>query len=106
MLGFVGDVGSEVASDDAVPGGVVLLVELLLDVGGDVLLDVVFLQRLGRAVDGVLLHLLRHVRVLEHRLRLLLLASLAVPTALVHNHSRPRLEAVAEVVEDLRSKCV
>ena len=73
MLGFVGDVGSEVASDDAEPGGVVLLVELLLDVGGDVLLEVVFLQRLGRAVDGVLLHLFRHVRVLDHRLPLLVL---------------------------------
>lgn len=37
---------------------VVLLVELLLDEGGDVLLDVVLLQRLRRAIDCILLHVL------------------------------------------------
>ena len=37
---------TEVAAHDAVPGGAVLLVELLLDEGGNVLLDVVLLQRL------------------------------------------------------------
>jgi hypothetical protein len=51
---LVRHVGAEVASDDAVPGRVVLLVELLLDVGRDVLLDVVLLEGLRRAVDGVL----------------------------------------------------
>ena len=54
MSGLVRHVGAEVSSDDAVPGRVVLLVELLLDVGGDVLLDVVLLQRLGGAVDSIL----------------------------------------------------
>jgi len=63
---LVGDVGAEVAAHDAMPGGVVLLVELLLDVRGNVLLDVVLLEGLGGAVDGVLLHLLGHVRVLDH----------------------------------------
>ena len=38
MAGLVGDVGAEVSSDDAVPRRVVLLVELLLDVGRDVFL--------------------------------------------------------------------
>ena len=59
------DVRSEVSAHDAVPGGVVLLVELLLDVGGDVLLDVILLEGLGGAVHRVLLHLLGHVRVLD-----------------------------------------
>ena len=48
------------------PGRVVLFVKLLLDVGGDVLLDVVLLERLGSAVHGVLLHFLGHVRILDH----------------------------------------
>ena len=47
VLGLVGDIGAEVAAHDAVPGGVVLLVELLLDEGGDVLLDVVLLESLS-----------------------------------------------------------
>lgn len=42
------DVGAEVPSDDAVPRWVVLFVELALDEGGDVLLDVVLLQSLHR----------------------------------------------------------
>jgi hypothetical protein len=52
--GLVRDIGAEVPADDAMPGGVVFLVELLLDVGRDVLLDVVFLQSLGRTVYSVL----------------------------------------------------
>lgn len=35
---------TEVSPDDAMPGWVVFLVKLLLDEGGDVLLDVVLLQ--------------------------------------------------------------
>ena len=54
MLGLMGDIGAEVPAHNAVPGGVVLLVKLLLDVGGDVLLDVVLLQSLGRTVNSVL----------------------------------------------------
>ena len=47
VLGLVGDVGTEVAAHDAMPGGVVLFVEFLLDEGCDVLLDVVALEGLG-----------------------------------------------------------
>jgi len=65
VLGLVRDVAAEVSADDAVPSGVVLLVELLLDEGGDVLLDVVLLHGLGGHVDGVLLHVLGHVRVFD-----------------------------------------
>ena len=64
----MGDVGTEVSTHDAMPGWVVLFVKLLLDVGGDVLLDVVLLEGLGGAVDSVLLHLLGHVRILDHGL--------------------------------------
>ena len=46
VTGLVSHVASEVPAHDAVPSGVVLLVELLLDVGGDVLLDVVFFESL------------------------------------------------------------
>ena len=53
----MGDIRAKVAADDAVPGGVVLLVELLLDVGSDVLLDVVLFQSLSCAVDSVLYEL-------------------------------------------------
>lgn len=37
MTRFVRDVRAKVPADDAVPGGVVLFVKLLLDVRGDVL---------------------------------------------------------------------
>ena len=75
VLRLVRDVTAEVAADDAVPRGVVLLVELLLDVGSNVLLDVVLLEGLRRAVHRVLLHVLRHVGVLDHCLSLSHLAS-------------------------------
>ena len=70
MFRLVGDVAAKVPSHNAVPGGVVLLVELFLDEGGDVLLDVELLQGLRGAVQHVLLHVLRHVGVLDHRLAL------------------------------------
>jgi len=68
VSGFVGDVRTEVSPHDAMPRRVVLLVKLLLNVGSNVLLNVVFFECLGCAVDGVLLHLLAHVGILDHRL--------------------------------------
>ena len=65
VLRLVRDVTSEITSDDHVPGRVVLFVELFLDEGRDVLFDVVFFQRLCGTVYGVLLHILRHVGVLD-----------------------------------------
>jgi len=53
MLRLMGDVGSEVSAHDAMPSGIVLLVKLLLDVAGDVFLDVVLLQRLSGTINGV-----------------------------------------------------
>ena len=40
----------------------------LLDKGSNVLLNVELLQRLGGAVNSILLHVLRHVSVLDHSL--------------------------------------
>ena len=66
MLGLMGDVGTEVTAHDAVPGWVVLLVELLLDESSDVLFDVKLLEGLGADVYGVLLHVLGHICVLNN----------------------------------------
>ena len=66
--GLVGDVGAKVAADDAVPRGVVLPVKLLLDVGSNVLLNVVLVKGGHRAIHSVLLHVLRHVSVLDNSL--------------------------------------
>eukprot|EP00090_Calanus_glacialis_P024550 TRINITY_DN3817_c1_g1_i1.p2 TRINITY_DN3817_c1_g1~~TRINITY_DN3817_c1_g1_i1.p2 ORF type:complete len:105 (+),score=2.31 TRINITY_DN3817_c1_g1_i1:335-649(+) len=65
MPGLMGDVGPEIPTHDAMPGGVVLFVELFLNVGSNVLLNVVFFKCLSGTVHGVLLHLLGHVRVLD-----------------------------------------
>uniref|UniRef100_A0A8C9LCM0 Dynein light chain n=1 Tax=Pavo cristatus TaxID=9049 RepID=A0A8C9LCM0_PAVCR len=72
VFGLMSHVAAKVPSHDAVPSGIVFLVKFLsaalylLDVRCDVLLDVVLLQCLRSALHGVLLHLLRHVRVLDH----------------------------------------
>jgi hypothetical protein len=58
-------VAAKVATDDAMPGWVVLLVKLLLDVRRDVLLDVILLKCLCRTVNCVLLHVLRHIGILD-----------------------------------------
>lgn len=68
MARLVRNVGAKVPADDAVPGGVVLLVELLLYIRGYVLFDIVFLDSLSGTVDCVLLHLLGHVSVLDNSL--------------------------------------
>ena len=68
VLGLVGHVAAEVTADNAVPGWVVLFVEFLLYEGGNILLDVVFLEGLGCAVNSILLHLLGHVSILDNGL--------------------------------------
>ena len=65
VLGLVRHIAAKVAADDAVPCGIVLFVELLLDVSGNILLNVVLLQGLGCAVNSVLLHVFRHISVLN-----------------------------------------
>ena len=70
VFGFVSDIGAEVAANDAVPGRVILLIKLLLDVGSDIFFDVELFEGNVSTVDGVLLHLLVHVSVLNHGLPL------------------------------------
>ena len=54
-------VAAKVLADDDVPGWAVSAVELLLDLRGDVLLDVVLLEGGRGDVYALLLHLLTHV---------------------------------------------
>uniref|UniRef100_A0A3B4VN73 Uncharacterized protein n=1 Tax=Seriola dumerili TaxID=41447 RepID=A0A3B4VN73_SERDU len=61
MLGLMSHVAAKVPPNDAVPGRVVFLVELL-----DIFLDVVLLQGLCGTLHGVLLHVLRHVGIFDH----------------------------------------
>ena len=68
MLCFVCHVRSKVSSDDAVPRWIILFVEFLLNVRGDVFLDIKFLHCLRGAVDCLLLHIFRHVGILDNRL--------------------------------------
>jgi len=58
VFGLVCDIRAKVAAHDAMPGRVVLLVKLLLDVSCNILLDIVFLHSLRCAIDGILLHVL------------------------------------------------
>lgn len=53
--------GAPVAADDAVPGGLVQLVKVLLHTLGDVLLGGVGAQRVHRTLHRRLLHVRRHV---------------------------------------------
>lgn len=48
MLRLVRDVRAKVSSDDAMPRGVVLFVELLLNVRGNIFFDVVSVTVTGR----------------------------------------------------------
>ena len=66
MLGLMCDVAAEVTANNAVPSWVVFFVELLLDEGSNVFLDIVFLERLRGAIYSILLHLFRHVGILDN----------------------------------------
>jgi len=68
VLCLVRHVRAKVAANNAVPGWVVFFVELLLDKSSNVFLDVVFFERLCCAIDGVLLHVLRHIGILDYGL--------------------------------------
>ncbi len=62
------DIRAKVLANDNVPGGPVPFVKLLLDLCGDVLLDVVLLEGSRGHIDGLLLQLLAHVNVLDDSL--------------------------------------
>ena len=65
VLCLVCDEGSEGPADDAVPCWVVGLVEFLLDERGDVLFDVEGVECLDGCVDGLVLHVIGHIDVLN-----------------------------------------
>jgi len=66
VLSLMGHVRSKVSPNNTVPCRVVTLVEFLLDVSSYFLLDVIFRESSGRAIDSILLHLLRHVSILNN----------------------------------------
>lgn len=68
VLGLVCDIRAKVTAHNAMPSRIVFLVEFLLDESCDILLNVVLLQSLRGTVDGILLHVLGHVGVLDHSL--------------------------------------
>ena len=67
VFGFMCHITTEVPPHDAAPGGVVLLVELL-DMGRNVLLYIILFQCLSSTLHRVLLHLLRHIVILDYGL--------------------------------------
>jgi hypothetical protein len=66
VLGFMRYITTKISAHNCVPRGVILFVELFLDVRSNIFLDVELLHRLCGAVNGVLLHILGHVCVLDH----------------------------------------
>lgn len=65
MFGLVRHVGSVALADDGVPGGAELVVERALHVARHVLLDGELFQRVVGDLDGLRLHVLGHVDVLD-----------------------------------------
>lgn len=68
VLCLVCNVAAKISAHNTMPGRVVFLVKFLLDIGSNVLLYVVLLHSLRGAVNGILLHVLRHVCILDHGL--------------------------------------
>lgn len=66
VFGFVGDVAAKVPANDAMPGWVVFLVEFFLYVCSNILLNVELINSLRGAVNGVLLHVLQHIGILDY----------------------------------------
>ena len=67
VFGFMCHITTKVPPHDAVPGGVVLVVKLLLDVSRNVLY-IILLQCLSSTFRRVLLRLLRHIGILDYGL--------------------------------------
>uniref|UniRef100_A0A8C4L1V2 Uncharacterized protein n=1 Tax=Equus asinus TaxID=9793 RepID=A0A8C4L1V2_EQUAS len=68
MFAFMCLISTKIPPHDSVPGGVVLIVRLLLNMGQNVLLYAIFLKHLSSTPYQVLLHLLCHVGIFYHSL--------------------------------------
>ena len=68
VFGFMCHIITEVPPHGAGPGGVIPPVKILLDMGRNVLLYIIFLQCLSSTLHRVLLHLLRHIGIFDHGL--------------------------------------
>uniref|UniRef100_A0A8C4S0H0 Dynein light chain n=1 Tax=Erpetoichthys calabaricus TaxID=27687 RepID=A0A8C4S0H0_ERPCA len=69
VFGLMCDVTPKVSSHDTVPCRIILLVKLLaylFNIGCNVLFNVVLLHGLGGTIHCILLHVLRHVCILDH----------------------------------------
>lgn len=58
-------IAPKVLAHNDMPGRAMASVKFLLDLCGNVLLDVVFLESSGRDVDAFLLHVLTHIDILD-----------------------------------------
>lgn len=65
MFGLVCHIGSKVSSNNAMPGRTVFLVKFFLDVGGNVLFNVVLFEGLHGRADSIFLHFFAHVNIFD-----------------------------------------
>ena len=61
----VSDIAAKILSNDNMPRWAMPSIKLLLDLSGDILLDVEFLESRRRYIDRFLLHFLRHVDIFD-----------------------------------------
>lgn len=66
MFCFMCDVTAKVTANNAVPCWVVFFIKFLFDKGGNVFFNVVFFKSLTCTIDGILLHVFRHVCVFDN----------------------------------------
>ncbi|WP_411024632.1 hypothetical protein, partial [Salmonella sp. s55962] len=67
VFGFMGNVTSKIASNNAMPCGAVLFVKFLFDESSNILFNVEFFHCLTGTIYGILLHLISHVSILDDR---------------------------------------
>ena len=77
-LALVGHVGAQTTAHDAVPSRQVHRVKLCLDDLCDIVQNPALLEGEGHAVDGVLLHVLVHVGILNHCILSVLLVNISM----------------------------
>ena len=66
VLCFVGNEGSEGTANYAMPCWVVCLVKLFLDERCNILLDVEGVEGLDGGIDGLVLHIVGHIDILDN----------------------------------------